>query len=300
MATPSQQSAVAAAVIKAVKGAYAPRFVQCDPYKAVNYNQKAVLEFETARTLSGIEFVTNLPVARISRISLEYQDGSEFSFMSPAFLVARDSYNGLKNTDAAVDGVDLTRLYLDFADEQLRTTDGIRRGELVVLPGEVVRVKVLLGAKQAGDPDNIILYSNMRESAGQSDRYFVPRLNEVILSQTIGGEQSHKFPLMGMNHRIRRIWFKTDKIEYFEIIRDRMKITWGEVVDYTAMIERQTGKTIPAGWFCIDFITHGFASESSFVPVANESLHLKLRTSAAVEIPVTFEYITQNKEVPVA
>ncbi|WP_375752711.1 major capsid protein P2 [Vibrio sp. HN007] len=298
MATPMQQSAAAAAVLKAVKGPYAPRIEQCDPFKTVGYNQKATLEFDVARTVQGLEFVSNLSVARISRISMEYQDGSEFFFTDPSFLIARDAYDKKINADAADSGVNYSRIYLDFADEQLRTTDGIRRGELAILPGEIIRVKVHIGAKQSGDPDAIELYANMTTTAAQADRYFVPRLSDVILSQTVTGEQTHKFPLMGINHRIRRMWLKTSKLTDFEIIRDRTKVMWGKVADIKAMVKRQTGKEAPAGWVCIDFISHGFASESAFIPVANESLQLKLKTTAAEEIPVYFEYITQNKEVP--
>lgn len=300
--TPTQKTTghmlQAGALLRQIKGNYAPRFIKCDPFKTVHYGKVAVLELEEAAVYSNIELVTNLPYDRIERISLEYQDGSEFSTVTPKFLKARDQYNKRTVKDCADDGVEQSRLYLEFADERMRTTDGIRRGELVVLPGETIRVKVHLATKAVDDPDVPELYANAWKQDPQIDRYFVKRDSEQILSQTITGEQTHKFPLMGINHRIRRMWLETDKITYFAIIKDRKIVFEGDVADYVANLERETDKTVPQGWLPIDFIYHGFASESSFIPTALQSLQLKLRSTAAQEIPIYFEYLTQNKEIP--
>lgn len=302
----TKKLAIAAAVLAAVKGTYNPRFIKLDAAKSLGYGRDNVFELSQAATYQGIEFVTDLPMARIERITIEYQDGSEFYTVVPALLKARDEYLGKKVFDAADAGTSKTRVYLDFADDDLRTTDGIRRGEMVVLPGEVVRIKVRLASRvvdaqtpENSDPETPILYANANETAAQADRYFVPRISQMIVSHTVAGEQKHKFPLMGMNHRIRRMWLQTNKLTDFELYRDRVKIMFGNVEDMQAQVERHYGRKVPAGWVCIDFIAHGFASESAFVPVANESLQLGLTLTAAQEIPVYFEYITQNKEIPV-
>ncbi len=295
--TLAQSALIQSQVLTQIKGLYAPRYNTCDPLSAVNYGQVATLELSNATTLQTLEFVTNLKASRITRIAFEYSDGSEFSTTTPEFLQARDKYLGLKIYDVA-SGAAQTRIFIDFADETLRTTSGIRRGELAVGVGEIIRVKLHIAPKVAGDPDQISLSANMRQTAMQADRFFVSRLNNPMISHTVTGEQTHKFPLQGSKHRIRRMWLKSDSIEYFEILRDRMKVMDATVSDYHIMLERQTGRTVPAGWVCIDFIAHGFASESAFVPVANESLQLKLRTTKAEEIPVIFEYLTQTKDIP--
>jgi len=296
----------AAAVLSAVKGVYNPRMVELDPPKSIGYGRDVIFELTEARAYQHIEFVTDLPWERIERITMEYQDGSEFYIVEPAQLKARDTYLKKKIFDTKDNGALLSRLFLDFADNTMRTTDGIRRGELVILPGETVRIKLRLAARfvdQAtpanSDPEMPVMYANAFETAPQADRFFVPRVDKQIISHTVTGEQKHKFPLQGMNHRIRRMWLQTNAVTDFEIIRDRTPVMFGSVMDMHEVIEREYDRKVPDGWVCFDFVAHGFASESAFVPVSKESLQLSLTTTAAAEIPVFFEYIVQNKEIPV-
>lgn len=297
MANPAQSALQQSNTLRKIKGLFAPRYNTCEPFSTVNFGQVATLELKEASTIQTLEIVTNVKASRISRISFEYQDGSEFSTTTPAFLQARDSYLKNKIYDVA-NGDEQTRLYIDFADETLRTTDGIRRGELVVGMGEIIRVKLHIGQRVNGDPEVLQLSANLRQTSAQSGRFFVSRLSTPTVNHTVIGEQTHKFPLMGQNHRIRRMWLHTGAVEYFEILRDRVKVIDGTVKDYHTMLERMTRRTVPDGWVCIDFIAHGFASESAFVPVANESLQLKLRTNADETIPVVFEYLTQVNQIP--
>ncbi len=296
----------ASAILSAVKGVYNPRMVELDPPKSIGYARDVIFELSEARTYQHIELVTDLPWQRIERITIEYQDGSEFYITEPALLKARDNYLGKKIFDTYGGGALLSRLFLDFADNKLRTTDGIRRGELVILAGETVRIKVRLASRfidaenaENSDPEMPIFYANAFETAPQADRFFVPRVDKQIISHTVEGEQKHKFPLQGMNHRIRRMWLQTDKLTDFQIIRDRTPVMFASVLDMHEVIEREHGRKVPDGWVCIDFIAHGFASESAFIPVSKESLQLSLTMTAAAEIPVFFEYIVQNKEIPV-
>ncbi|MGJ7093510.1 hypothetical protein [Vibrio hannami] len=294
-------TAVALGVLREVKGAYAPRLEQCDPFKSVGYFKKCILEFDEAQTIAGLEIVTNVPRECIQRIWFEYTDGSEFSGFYPEFLVASDAYDGKWSEEAVVAAEEIsgqTRIFIDFAKEEHRTTDGIRRGELVVLPGEKIRMVVLTAGKGEFYPETLEMYANKRVLPAQPDRYFVPRIWHGEISQTVAGEQTHNFPLKGANHRIWRMWLKTSNLQSFEILRDRKKVTWGYIDDIKSNLRRQSGKQMPDGWVVIDFVNHGFATEGAFVPVCLESLQIKLRTAAAEEIPVYFEYVTQNKEIP--
>jgi hypothetical protein len=307
----------AAAVLRMIKGSFSPRLTKAHPFKSVGFGQTAILELDESKTIQHIEVVTNLPFSMIESISFEYQDGSEFSVIKPDVIKARGDFirryyeESLGRYRDEVNYQTVTRFTLDFADTSYETTDAIRRGELVVLPGETIRMKVRVKpfVDELSVPDVIELSANFMESPAQADRYFVNRFSEMIIDQNVAGEQTHKFPLMGIPHRIRRMYIINANdldIEYLEIIRDRVKVYWGDVSDITysqlydnkgpwpgAMVEEGGARPL-----VIDFTQNGYATESAFVPVANESLQLKLRTGSAGPVRIAFEYITQVKDVP--
>ncbi|MFC1508030.1 major capsid protein P2 [Pseudomonadota bacterium] len=148
------------AVMQAIKGLYNPMPLVLDPFKVVGYGKPAVLELGENVTYASLEIITNLPADRISRISL-MKGGREFSGWPATLFHVRDRY--LKNT---VDNTQ-TRIFLDFADENLRTTTSIRRGELVIGNGEKFTLKLQIESKQEGDPEQIELECHARELPAQ-------------------------------------------------------------------------------------------------------------------------------------
>jgi hypothetical protein len=308
-------SQAAAAVLRTIKGSYSTRLTQADPFKTVGWGQTAILEIDQSKTIQQINVETNLPFDSIESISFEYQDGSEFSVIKPDTIRARArffgkyfaSYLGDYTNEAKIPT--RTAFTIDFADTIYNTTDAIRRGELVVLPGETIRMKVRVKSKSEMhyEPDAIELRANFLESPAQVDRYFVTRFSEMVINHNVAGEQTHKFPLMGISHRIRRMFImnaNTLDLEYLEIIRDRVKILYGTVADiqyqqnYANHSPENLGAEGAMGCLTIDFTENGYGTESAFIPVANESLQLKLRTKKAGPVRIAFEYVTQLKEVP--
>ncbi len=300
----------AAAVLRTIKGSYSTRLTEAEPFKSVGFNQTAILELNESKTIQAIEIVGNFEMNQIESISFEYQDGSEFSVLKPDMIRARCEFHGnyYEDVNAAVEVAPSCRFWIDFADTSYRTTDAIRRGELVVLPGETIRMKVRMKSKltigdegEYASPDYLEIKANIIESPAQVDRYFVNRFSEMILDHNVSGEQTHKFPLMGIPHRIRRMYIMESDIEYLEIIRDRVKVLWG-MKDAIISSQIREWKNPKSGEvqniLVIDFTQNGYATESAFVPVANESLQLKLRKTNAGPVRIVFEYITQMKDVP--
>ncbi|TCT60145.1 major capsid protein P2 [Vibrio crassostreae] len=282
------------AILAMVKGAYIPTPMILDPLKGVGYSQDAFLTFDEQRTFASLEVVTNLPRGRIERITME-KGGREFINWPVEVLEKRDGYLG-NPTD--VDGQ--TRFYLDFADETLRTQQGIRRGELVMLAGEQFKLKIRIASKQTGDPSVIEMMVRARELPAQQDRFFLPRLEELIIDQTVAGEQRHKFPMMGADLRIRRIFLQSDNddIDSLTLKRDGNILLETDTDDYNSDLERYYAMTPQDGYQALDFIAHGFAAESSFVPVANQSLQLFINKKTAGTIRVYVEYLVHEKQVP--
>ena len=277
-----------------VKGAYAPTPVILNPLKGVDYSQDAFLTFDEQRTFASFEIITNLPRGRIERISME-QGGREFINWPTSVLNMRDKYLGYP-----VDGGGKTRFYLDFADDTLRTQQGIRRGELIMLPGEQFKLKIRISAKVKGDPDVIEMFVRARELPTQQARYFRPRLEELIIDQTVAGEQRHKFPLMGADLRIRRLWLHNERNDITKLVlkRDGNILLETATGDYNNDLIRYYQLNPQAKFQALDFIPHGWAAESAFVPIAEQSLQLIINKQTAGTIRAFIEYLVLEQSVP--
>ncbi|KXF81203.1 hypothetical protein [Enterovibrio coralii] len=92
MASPIAQQA---AVVAAVKGAFNVRPMDLDPFRSGQvYGKQAVLEINTLNAFASLEVLTDLPLQRLGRVSLE-RNNKEIIGIDAAFFHKRDTKKGL-------------------------------------------------------------------------------------------------------------------------------------------------------------------------------------------------------------
>ncbi|MCG9727157.1 major capsid protein P2 [Vibrio brasiliensis] len=283
MATPQKEQA---ARVQA-KGVYDVRQVDLQPFRnGLPYGKEAVLDITDLYTYSSICIKVDLPIKRLGRVSLE-RNGREIFGVPAEFFQMRDEY--LKNPTQlkGVDGATQTRLTIDFADENLKTLLGIRRGELVMLDGERLILKVQVKAKASGDPDMPSFHATARVSSAQTVRFDQIKFLHTSVTHSLVGAQKHDFPFAGINNRIRRIFVRTenDDITKVTIKRDNAIEREISVEDLRYNQKRYGDKLPPSTGFWLDFVELGWANDTAFIPAALNSLKLELdkRTTGEVE-----------------
>jgi len=290
MASPISQMA---AIVAAVKGACDVRPMDLDPFRSGTvYGKQAILEIKELNAFASIEVVTDLPLKRLGRVSLE-RNNKEIIGIDASFFHKRDTKKGLPVQAKGVSGATKTRLIIPFADETMRTLQGIRRGELVHQAGELLVLKIGVKAKAAGDPDVPEFTARARVLDYQSTRFFQQRYTQTSILQTQTGEQRHEFPIVGQNVRLRSMLLETedDDITRVSIRRDNETIWEQDVEDIRFAMSRYSQTNAPEKGVWIDFVSTGFANEQSFTPIALSSLKLVVEKGSSGTIDVFADYI---------
>ncbi|SKA77374.1 major capsid protein P2, partial [Enterovibrio nigricans] len=259
-----------AAIVAAVKAAFNVRPMDLDPFRSGQvYGKQAVLEINTLHAFASLEVVTDLPLQRLGRVSLE-RNNKEIIGIDAAFFHKRDIKKGLPVQAKGVAGATQTRLIIPFADETLRTLQGIRRGELVHQAGELLMLKIGVKQKVANDPDIPEFTANARVVDYQSERFFQQRYTQTSITHTQTGTQRHEFPIVGANVRLRSMLLETenDDITRIAIRRDNETIWEQNVDDLRFAMARFSDTHAPARGVWVDFVSTGFANEQAFIPVA--------------------------------
>lgn len=277
-----------AALIAAVKGAFSVRPMDLDPFRSGSpYGKHAILEIKELNAFASIEVVTDLPIERLGRVSLE-RNNKEIIGIDADFFHKRDVKKGLPVQAKGVASASKTRLIIPFADETLRTLAGIRRGELVHQAGELLMLKIGVKGKESGDPDIPEFSAQARVVDYQSERYFQQRYTQTSINHTQTGEQRHEFPLVGSNLRLRSMLLEceNDDITRVSIRRDNETIWEHDVEDIKFAMERYSDMKAPTKGVWIDFVSCGFANEQSFTPAAMTSLKLVIdkRTTGTIDV----------------
>lgn len=206
MAIPAQQ----AALVAAIKGNFNVRPIELDPFRAGNpYGKSAILDIKDLSAYASLEVMVDLPIERLGRVTFE-RNNTEIIGIDASYFHIRDSFKKLPVQNKGVNGATHTRLVIPFADETLRTLQGIRRGEYVHLAGETLIMRVFCNAKEVGDPDMPTFEATARVVDYQVDRFFQQRYTETSINHTSTGEQKHDFPLVGANLRLRSMYLTTD------------------------------------------------------------------------------------------
>ncbi|MEZ9440344.1 major capsid protein P2 [Vibrio atlanticus] len=281
-------TAAQAAIIAAIKGPFDVRPMDLDPFRSgVPYSKQAILEIKELNAFASIEVVTDLPIERLGRVSLE-RNNKEIIGLDAVYFHKRDEKKKLPTQSKGKSGATKTRLIIPFADETLRTLAGIRRGELVHQAGELLMLKIGVKAKEASDPATPEFSAHARVLDYQQERYFQQRYTQTSILQTQTGEQRHEFPLMGGNIRLRSMLLETenDDITRVSIRRDNETIWEQDVEDIKFAMARYGGLRKPSKGVWIDFVSCGFANEQSFIPTAMSSLKLVIekRTSGTIDV----------------
>ncbi|MGR5059921.1 major capsid protein P2 [Vibrio rotiferianus] len=290
MAAPTAQMA---AIVAAVKGAFNVRPIDLDPFRSsAVYGKKAILEIKELHAFASIEVLTDLPLKRLGRVSLE-RNNKEIIGIDASFFHKRDTKKGLPVQNKGINGASKTRLIIPFADETMRTLQGIRRGELVHQAGETLVLKIGVKPKASGDPDVPEFSARARAVDYQGTRFFQQRYTETQIVQNQTGEERHEFPIVGQNVRLRSMLLESenDDITRISIRRDNEVIWEHDVEDMRFDMERFTEEKAPDKGVWIDFVSTGFANEQAFIPVAAASLKLVIEKSTTGTIDVFMDYI---------
>lgn len=282
-----------AQIIAAVKGNFNVRPIELDPFRAgAPYNKHAYLDLKGLHTYSSIEISTDLTLGRLGRVSLE-RNNKEVIGIDAEYLFKRDSFKGVATMRKGVDGATKTRLVIPFTDEELKTLQGMRRGEYVHKAGETLVLKIQVLGKESGDPDFPMFAATARVTDAQSERFFQQRYTQTSINHTLVGSQKHEFPLVGQNYRIRSMFLDTENndITRISIKRDN-EIIWEQSVEDIRFDQKRYGKKNPPSkgvW--LDHVIEGWANEQSFMPFALTSLKLEVEKRTAGVIDVFVDYI---------
>ncbi|WCE29966.1 major capsid protein P2 [Vibrio sp. SCSIO 43137] len=281
------------------KGVYDVRQVDLPPFRNGNpYGKEAVLDITDLYTYSSICVKFDLPLKRLGRVSLE-RNGREVFGVPADFFRERDEY--LKNDTQikGVDGATETRLTIDFADENLKTLLGIRRGELVMLDGERLTLKIKVNPRASGDPEIPSFSATARVSTAQAVRFDQIKFLHTSVTHSLVGLQKHDFPFAGMNNRIRRMFVTTenDDIKKIAIRRDTAVEREISVEDLIYNQQRYGDKKPPAKGFWIDFVELGWANDTAFIPAALNSLKLELDKATTGEVEFYVELLEVEAQV---
>ncbi|ODS05215.1 major capsid protein P2 [Vibrio scophthalmi] len=281
------------ALIAAIKGAFNVRPMDLDPFRSGTvYGKQAILEIKELNAFASLEIVTDLPITRLGRVSLE-RNNKEIIGIDAAFFHKRDIKKGLPVQNKGTAGATKTRLIIPFADETLRTLQGIRRGELVHQAGELLILKIGVKTKVANDPDVPEFTASARVVDYQAERFFQQRYTQTSILQTQTGEQRHEFPIVGQNVRLRSMLLETENndITRISIRRDNETIWEQDVEDIKFAMARYGEAHAPSRGVWIDFVSTGFANEQAFVPIANASLKLVIEKRTTGTVDVFTDYI---------
>ena len=289
----SSSTAQQAALIAAVKGAFNVRPMDLDPFRSGSpYGKQAILEIKELNAFASLEVITDLPLERLGRVSLE-RNNKEIIGIDAEFFHKRDLKKGLPVQAKGNAGATKTRLIIPFADETLRTLGGIRRGELVHQAGELLMLKIGVKGKEEGDPDFPEFVARARVTDYQSERFFQQRYTQTSINHTQTGEQRHELPIVGSNVRLRSMLLEctNDDITRISIRRDNETIWEQSVEDIKFAMERYSVMKAPSTGLWIDFVSCGFANEQSFIPVAMSSLKLVIEKRTTGVVDVFTDYI---------
>ncbi|CAH6878221.1 P2_N domain-containing protein [Vibrio chagasii] len=298
MAKSNQAVNVSAATqVAAMKGPFNVRPIELDPFRAGSpYGKHAILDLKGLYTYASIEIITDLPVERLGRVSFE-RNNKEIIGIDAGYFHKRDRFLKFPVQNKGVSRASLTRLIIPFASEELRTLQGIRRGEYVHQVGETLILKIQVKAKETADPDFPQFKANARVVDYQPVRFFQQRYTETSINHTVVGEQKHDFPLVGANVRLRSMLLDTENNDITKVsIKRDNEIIWESSVEDIKYNQKRYGERQPPGQgVFIDFTLEGFANEQAFIPFAQASLKLVLdkRTTGVVDIKHDFIDVEQ-------
>ena len=109
----------------------------------------------------------------------------------------------------------------------------------------------------------------------------------------------HDFPLIGMNVRLRKMFLSCENndITKIEIKRDN-KTIYEIDVDDLAYNQRRFAERRPTDdYIVLDWTETGFAAESAFIPVANQSLKLVVTKRSVGVITIHNDYLDQETDL---
>jgi hypothetical protein len=244
------------------------------------WNETGHIEIKGGSTLHMIELQTNITdPTKIKRVWLEIGGQPIVQYTGPQ-LVMLDAFKNMP----AVAG----KYVLPFSDLLYRTREGVTSGKLPTYASEEIFLYIELGSGTGA----IQLKGRYWLTDG-TRRVFTPKTYSTTFDASTSGINDLIWKNGKASRRIRRIHFKSTKINKIKVFRDNRLIHEIEKTVNKEDLARY-GKLAPqTGYFHFDPTLFGFGWDGLFSTHGGE-LKFELDMSAAESVPMLVEMLEQT------
>ena len=275
-------------LIQNLVGRYYPITREYTPTSAIIKGSKGHFTVDTGMTIGEFEFVTTgVTNAEAEHIFISIELNSE-----PIIeLNGAEIHKFLR--DYHKRKVQAGRFTIPLADMLYRTKEGVQSGELVTKVQDRLIVNVTFGKAIAGDPT---IYMRLRQTPGQSERYFVPRIYSSSFDLLQAGRTKWKFPRFGADKFIRRIHFQKAGIDAVQVFQSDKVQNEMRASDNNYDLENIGNKAPQADTFTVDSTMYGFGLDGLQTTI--NKLQYELDAQASGKVDFLVEMLEQERDLP--
>lgn len=242
---------------------------------------KASLQLPTGSTYETIILKTNLTAAELDRVEITLNDDKIYN-VTTSHLNMLQKYHG----KPAIEGV----FYIPFSDFYNIERGSVSSTAFVTQLNDHITLELTL-TDAIPDAKAIRIDTFAIVSDPQPARQLIPRLYTQTMTATASGDNDFHGVLSSPNRFIRRMHFKTDKMDKLEIKRDGREEGefHKEIVEYIAA---QHDKTWDAKYFHYDPLVYGFMRDFLLPTHHNSEFFFRAHTTEVVQsIEILLEVI---------
>lgn len=257
---------------------------------AIIKGSKGHFTLETGMTIGELEFVTtgvtNAEAAKVE-FSVELNSETIIDLNGAEVHQFMRDYHKRK--------VQAGRFTIPLADMLYRTKEGIQSSELVTLPTDRLIIHVKFANDIVGTPT---VRLRVRQTPGQTQRYFVPRIYSSSFDLLQSGRSKWKFPRFGADKFIRRIHFIKSGIDAINVFQSDKIQNEMQASDNNYDLENLGNKSPQADVFTVDSTMYGFGLDGLQTTINN--LTYEIDAQAAGKCDFLVEMLEQVKDLPTA
>ncbi len=233
---------------------------------------KATLKLPTGATYEQIILKTNLSVEELERVEITLNDDKIYNVTS-GHLVMLEGFQGNKPEEGY--------FVIPFSDFSNIERGSVQATALVTMMNDHITLDVTLSSKIAdGKAIQIDTFATISPSVAV--RQLLPRLYTQTMTATASGDNDFHGLLSSPNRFIRRMHFKSDKIDKIEIKRDGREE--GEyhrdIVDFQLV---RAGKNPQSVYFHFDPLKYGFMRDFVLPTQHNSEFYFRVNTTEVVQ-----------------
>ncbi|EIA0806120.1 major capsid protein P2 [Vibrio vulnificus] len=233
---------------------------------------KATLQLPTGATYEQIILKTNLTPAELTRVEITLNDDKIYNVTS-THLTMLEKYHKRIGKDGY--------FVIPFSDFANIERGAVSATAFVTMLGDHITLDVTLSdsieANKAIQIDTFAIVS-----PPQAVRQVIPRLYTQTMTATASGDNDFHGLLSSPNKYVRRMHFKTDKMDKLEIKRDGREE--GEFhKDVLQFVDTNANKSWQTGYFHYDPLKYGFMRDFLLPTQHNSEFFFRVNTTEVVQ-----------------